>query len=408
MTAAAASPDPDVRRTVVWLLVVTILFIVHASLYPFDFDPQRVRDMGVEGWMKAMTWRKAPRSDLIANLIFYLPLGALLAYLAPRDWTHPRRWIFSVACATLLSLLIECLQTLTVDRDPSLTDVTINGFGAALAAAAALTARTLGMRPSLPALRVHQPDPVAVLLIAVWFAFHAAPLMPSTRLIRYLRDPTSLFDSSWTPAAVAGFVAGYVILGAALRHLLRARSFWPAVAVCALASLAARLSFRGQRLELNEVLGLALAIPVLWQIWRHYDARTLGRATVCVAGALLLFALLPFDFAWQTPVIGLAPGLRAIHRTLAGEPGILELSFLYLGLMWLLAESKIALRTATPWVLVAAVVIEAVQTLQPGRGAQLLGPVILIIGALLVGLTRRVAIPSDSSDGQYPLGNEKG
>ena len=77
-----ANHERALRRATAWLLAFTVIFMVYASLYPFDFDPMRLARFGQSEWARALAWRRPVRSDLIANLIFYLPFGALATSLA--------------------------------------------------------------------------------------------------------------------------------------------------------------------------------------------------------------------------------------------------------------------------------------------------------------------------------------
>src|SRR5262245_34836302 len=82
--------------------------------------------------------RAPPRTDLVANLIFYLPFGALTISLTPRRWGPLRRFLFTLGMGTALSVCMECAQATTITRDPSLTDVILNALSAGIAALIAL------------------------------------------------------------------------------------------------------------------------------------------------------------------------------------------------------------------------------------------------------------------------------
>src|SRR4029453_16238075 len=120
MVTRGSASERALRRATAWLLAFTVLFMVYASLYPFDFNVSRLAHFDRGQWMRAIAWRKPVRSDLIANLIFYLPFGALVTSLAPRRLGFLRRFLFALACGTVLSVMIELAQGLTVNRDPSL------------------------------------------------------------------------------------------------------------------------------------------------------------------------------------------------------------------------------------------------------------------------------------------------
>ena len=83
--------------------------VVYASLYPFaDW-----RDQGIAPWafLAAPMPRYWTGFDVAINIAGYLPLGALLAWLGLRTRHRvPPAWL-AVACATLLSLVLETLQS---------------------------------------------------------------------------------------------------------------------------------------------------------------------------------------------------------------------------------------------------------------------------------------------------------
>lgn len=386
MSAGEPRPEEVLRRAVAWLLVLTILFIFYASLYPFEFELARLRALDHEGLFSHLGWRKPPRTDLIANLLFYLPFGVLVAYLTPTRWRTLRRVAFTTLAGGLLSLLIECLQITTRSRDPALADLTLNTLSAALGAVLMLSARGLGVRPLMPQLRTHRVDGIAVLLLVLWLALHAAPFMPTARFIWYLRNPAAAIDWHWTPAAITGFFAGWALLGLVLRSLLQPGSFWGVFSVVVGVSLGARVVIRAQDLEFNECVGLVLSLPLL----AAFQLPAL-RAALWIAPAFVFFMLAPFAFGVPLPALDWTFDLPFAHRTAAGEPGVLEIIFLYLGMTWLACEAGLDLRRAVPVLFVGALLIEMAHVLQPGKAAQLWGPAAVLAGGALLWMRDRTA-----------------
>ncbi len=119
--------------------------VVYASLYPFS------------GWHHALgLWSLAflslpwPRwwdwFDVIANLLGYLPLGALVCVGAIRSGR--RLWVAGLTAVLLpscLSLALEMAQNFLPQRVPSALDWALNTAGAALGALLALLAERLGL-----------------------------------------------------------------------------------------------------------------------------------------------------------------------------------------------------------------------------------------------------------------------
>lgn len=399
MTSPAYASEHALRRATTWLLGFTVLFIVYASLYPFDFDATRLLRFTREDWLKVIAWRRPIRSDLIANLVFYLPFGALLTALTPRRWGPMRRFLFALACGTGLSIFIELAQGFTVKRDPTLIDVMTNSASTALACLLALGARGLGLKPALPELRTSRPDFVAVLVVGLWLAMHAAPFMPAPRFVWYFSNPARALDWDWSSGAFAGFLAGYLLVGTVLRSLLRPSSFWKLFSACALLSVLARIVFRDQRLALPEIVGLLVAVPLIWQVHAAREQTAYRLALLWAAPAFVFYALAPFDFSgapefeWMT-----LPPLTA--RLNAGEPGLLEISFFYAGAVWLLREARLPLARIVFGMMITALLIEVAQAWEPTRNAQLVAPAVVLVAAALIWVrdrlsvtTRRVAVP---------------
>jgi len=102
--------------------------IVYASLYPFT----GWRAPGVSlvhflslPWPRWWTW-----FDLIANLMGYLPLGALVFAALVRTGTGSRpALLLAFAAGTLLSLTMETLQNFLPQRVASNVDLTLNALG---------------------------------------------------------------------------------------------------------------------------------------------------------------------------------------------------------------------------------------------------------------------------------------
>lgn len=401
MAIRGSASESALRRATAWLLAITVLFMLYASLYPFDFDLGRLMRLGRADLMRSLTWRKPPRTDLIANLLFYLPFGALFTSLTPRRWGPLRRVLITLGAGTALSIVIECAQATTASRDPSITDVTLNGLSAGIAAILALGARGLGLQPTLPELRTNRPDVVAVIVVALWIGSHAAPFMPTARFIWYFTQPGRALDWHWSSGAFAGFFASYVLVAAVLRSLLRPASFWRLFLALAALSLVARIVFREQRLELNEVVGFTLALPVIWQMAAALEQTAYRLALLWAAPAFVFFSLAPFDFSTRSPDFEWFTLPPLTSRISSGEPGILELGFFYAGAAWLLRETQLPLRRIVVGMLTTALLVEVIQAWEPGRSAQLTAPLVVVIAAALVwardrlSVTSRRTVPSD-------------
>jgi VanZ family protein len=117
------------------LLSYTVL-VVYASLFPFE----GWRSQGVAPWAFLLApWpRYWSGFDILANLLGYAPLGALLTVALTRTGWPRLAPVLGVAVPTLLSLTMEALQTYLPQRVPSQLDALLNAAGALLGTGVAL------------------------------------------------------------------------------------------------------------------------------------------------------------------------------------------------------------------------------------------------------------------------------
>jgi glycopeptide antibiotics resistance protein len=132
-------------------VLASTLAIVAATLYPFRFCSSLAQVRGRARWIE-WEWVYTDREghltldlDLAQNIALFLPFGLALAFVpeAPR----PRREaLVALAVGGVLSVGVEALQLLTLERVTQLADVWRNALGAALGAllGALLRARLRG------------------------------------------------------------------------------------------------------------------------------------------------------------------------------------------------------------------------------------------------------------------------
>ena len=119
-------------RAIVWLACLEVLFIVYGSLLPFEY-----RDVplaaAIENF-KHLQWidvGETGRSDLIANLVLYLPFGFLAcAALARRNVVFGA--IAAFGLGVMLAIGVEFVQTWAAPRTVSLNDITTEILGTLL------------------------------------------------------------------------------------------------------------------------------------------------------------------------------------------------------------------------------------------------------------------------------------
>jgi VanZ family protein len=142
---------------------------VYASLYPFtDW-----RDQGIEPWsFLTGPWpRYWTGFDVAINIVGYVPLGGLLALSALRTRRVRHAILLAVLAGTLLSLVMESLQSYLPVRVSSREDLLLNALGTCVGAVAALMLEKLGAIDHWSRIRARWFVPHSrggIVLLATW------------------------------------------------------------------------------------------------------------------------------------------------------------------------------------------------------------------------------------------------
>ena len=357
-------------------LIVAV--IVHGSLWPYDF---RIPP-GPGGPLDALlhSWPGHPsRTDIIANVLLYIPLG-LFAASAGRGPAVVRFCLVTLAGA-LLSVTMELIQFYDPGRFTSLSDVITNTTGTALGAAAALM---LG-RSRLPGLQRIAAEPVPALLLAAMLGYRLAPWVPSANLHKYWTAIQPLLSGPLPPPDQ---VFRYFALWLTASELLAALSSPHAAVFLApmlvLFVLIGKVLVVGSVLTRPELAGAALAVGVAWPILASLRRHTPIVAAVLLA-SVVLQRLAPFTFLPEPRPFGWLP-FRAFlsGSALVNIASMLEKLFLYGSLLWLLARA--GMRQWAAAALVAAILFATsfAERWLPGRSAEITDMVMVLITAVLL------------------------
>ncbi len=136
--------SPRHRSSAAPLALLYAALIVYASLSPFSgwTLPGELPYFGVGHLPWGHYWTTF---DVVANLLGYMPLGALVYVALVRSGRHSAfAAVCAVAAGALLSLLLESLQNYLPRRVPSSLDWTLNSAGAVLGLWVALLVQWLG------------------------------------------------------------------------------------------------------------------------------------------------------------------------------------------------------------------------------------------------------------------------
>ena len=392
------------RRTSLFALLLYTAFIVYQSLAQGGawMCTGAVLEVGA----------RISRSDMLANVVAYVPLGLLLVLAATRAWVGPSgrpplvRVLATVVGATvaigLLSLGMELVQACQAARVSSLYDLIANVTGGALGVGAGLALRAAPtlLGPRLTS-SVSTPDVRLRLLTAAvalgwvvsqtmpWvFAVDVGTVRSNLSFLRHWADGAPL--DAWRLLRHAG---AWGAVGCACRLLARGRM--PSLAAFVLTagvSLAlqllldahAPLSF--EELAGMTVAGVVIVASVLVSSEACHTRRWASALLLGAAVAVAAYELRPVPgaavhtFSWF-PRVGLGGLLGAIdYALLFGWFGLAAV----VAARWAAADGHTHARRRWPaGAILATFLLEVAQTGIPGRGPDLSAPLFTVLAALL-------------------------
>lgn len=326
-------------------LALVTTFIVYGSLFPFVYH----RPPGANDPFRALigTWQDWDgRSDLLSNILLYMPFG----FLATRVWPPRAPTVARVALAILagaiLSACMECAQFYDEGRVSTLGDVYANAIGATVGATASALIGASMQWPFVKELNLH-PD--ASLLLAAFLGYRVYPYMPVIDLHKYLGATRGLLEHPIPPPGdLARFVVIWLFVSAVIESLYGFGRWVLLFPLLAAAVFAGRIAIVDLSLAPADVEGAAIAF-IVWAGLLHWLP---GRQVVLaclVAGLIAALRLEPFGFS-AVPLrdFGWVPFWSMMHGSVGvAIQAFLEKFYQYGGLIWLLRQAGLNLITAT-------------------------------------------------------------
>ncbi|MDA3922557.1 MAG: VanZ family protein [Salinisphaera sp.] len=384
------------------LALAAIGFILYGSLYPFEFRHAAVRDPLAALWA-TRAFSLDHMGNLLGNILFYMPLGLFgvpalrTAIRAPA----PRLLVIGVIGA-VLSISMELSQFWIVGRVSTFNDIYPNIAGALIGGLASIVITPRLERRGVGGL---SSEPVAAALLLLFLAWRLFPYVPSLDLHQYWSAVKPILVSphvtSWAIASytVRWLVAAELVSQAARRASL---ALWPVVVVMAGVFLA-KIVIVHNSLSASELVGAAMVLGV-WSIPGPSTAYGRPRwRTALVALALAVFIvcerLRPFEFATYGHDFGWMPFTSLLHGSMSiNSIALLEKSFLYGSLIWLLHRLGWPLISAGVAVALGLFITSLAETHLPGRSAEITDTLIALLMTAAFWLIERTQRPAATRD----------
>ncbi len=375
-------------RTAAWLLAVIAFLIAYGSLYPFRFAA--LDGAGPLDLLQRLSFARTTRSDLAANVLLYLPLGASLAWLLATRLGGLLAVVAATVIGALLSFTIELAQLYETRRVASLTDVACNSIGAAAGAFIALAIASTHHRLRASALSGVLRHPVATALLLSWAGYRLAPFAPVFDPGKWAAAFAPLVEGGWwSPAAILPHALAWLVLALAAERIAAGRAR-RVVTIAMLVVLAGRVLFTGMLLEPAELAGMAIALALAGLLLRLPVERAASLLAAALIVLIAIQGLSPFDFQLAQDRFALVPfGESLTHYRATNLPDMFLRCYSYGALVWLLARSGLSVVPAT--MLGAGIVfsVELLQTWLPGHTADVTDPLLAIAAGGLIAVFER-------------------
>jgi hypothetical protein len=369
------------------LLAVVVALILYVSLFPFEFAPAHPTWRAA---LDSMSWARASRSDMLNNVLLYLPFGFCLALLIEPRTGRLAALPIATLTGAALSLTLELLQASIESRVPSYTDLTLNSAGTLTGAIAGSAWHVFGSRITPQDDARSHSRAVTLTIVGLWLAARLWPFVPQPGLGQVKSAVRPLFQPSLPALELAAYFVAWLIVAQALVHLVRRQRAVDALLVTVAAVLVGRTVIAGGTLAVAELVAIALVVIALVPLSRLTDR------TRCTWLAILLVAWL----AW----VAIAPTVRGrvdpgwtqaafeqfIRQPPPAPQQIIGKAFSYVALGWLLVGAGLLRHVAAG--LVVLVVI-GLCVLQPGASRSAYGWFDLAI-AVLAGIMIARWMPS--------------
>jgi VanZ family protein len=358
------------------LLAVVTGLIVYVSLYPFRFVEHGPT---LAEALRAISWQRAGRGDLLNNLLLYAPFGFCAALVLEPRWGRSAGIVGAVLLGASLSLGLELLQASVPMRVSSLRDLTLNATGSLAGAAFGSVFHVITSRISPQNPTGARSAFVAMSIIVLWLLERLWPLLPDPGLRQLKRAVRTLLNPHLEWTALAGLFVGWLVVAQAVFHLgKRQRAVDVFLIVIALV-LVGRAFVAGSTLDVAELAAIALLLPVLVLLSKLED----GLRSTLIAlglGLWLAWAALRPLVAGADTVVATLPDLREmLLRNVPAPPLLANKAFSYLSLGWLLAGAGVVPHVAAG---ITILFVFLLTMLQLGAAAPTYGWVDLVIAGL--------------------------
>ncbi len=355
------------NRTTRLLLAGYIAFLVYASLYPISsFRPPDMSPL-------ALIFGKltVSRTDALANLLVYVPLGYLLAAGMPG-----LRWERAASFGCVLSFAIEYGQAYLPGRVPSILDWALNSAGTLLGAVVASRFQRIRVNDVDAVLESGPRARLGLLAVATWVAYQLFPFVPSVD-VDYLKEGLRPVwqvirgQTSFSFAHAAVYALAVLALSLILRGCLRPNPRYRVLVPAAfLAVLLAKVPIISRQLSLEALFGSLFGLAISRRL---ADSESGGTVPFfAAAGAFVVEELRSESGPFSLHPFNWIPLRNNLENELIGAADILATAWPFLAMAyaasgWRRAATRVAAFGGAVAVFTSVLALEWMQRSLPGR-----------------------------------------
>ena len=360
-------------RIAVGLLLV---LITYGSLYPLTWNFEQPQDFIFYG--------PVGMSDLVENIVLFLPLGWLLAWHyhgRRRQWVIFGTWfLIALVVASVLQWLQKYLP-----RTPAFSDIVFNMVGYVTGWWAGLLSVHSLNRVMLRHQGLRAADRFALLMVILWLVAELFPLIPTLDVSSVAANVKSLWQQDpWQPGRMLMHL-GMTVMGLdALAHLARSVSGGHLSRL--LAGLASFVVLTGKFVVISQSPGLAVVVGILGGglLWLVIDQAQENQRFVLLLliamASYLVYALAPYEWRETPKPMKMLPFASSLQGSIESVLTSVAFECLCFGaIIWSAVRSGGQLIALTLFTAVLAFVCEWVQRYLPGRTSEITS-VLLALG----------------------------
>ena len=359
------------------LMLVVVVLVFYGSLFPFHYQSHEPAwaDLSL---LFTGTGKRSSLSDLIGNVLLFLPYGLLMA-----SSRMGGRVGSGLVAGAALAGLVQYLQFWFPDRDPSGLDAATNVLGILLGM---VVGRMIPAHLWPDLTSKHGRPHIALLtsgLMLLWLLDRWFPLVPSLDVQNIKNGLKPLLDWSqigWLD--VLRHLTGWLVFLRLARYSpLKPTGLPVLLLMCGLA-VAVEPVFLTNTLGPDNLIGFVLAC--VSAPWFRRGPASLAMLVLVLLLNIVLSALEPFDFTWAgsfewVPFAGWLKG-----DPLTAIPTMIEKTYEYGSLVFLLRYLGLS-HKATCWTVgLLSLTLEILQQGLPGRTPEITDPLMMLVFAWLM------------------------